>query len=223
MTAVCYRFDSLWVGARKLNWMEVSCKTTEKPKISLQPQALALAISHDFVISSLYRTSFTPRTGPKITNLSSTLTSYSFPFLRCFMAIIRTLGRTEGTAVCGAQVVGKSLHKDGFSVSDLTLLMWGGSCKSGWNNYLSRFSLSFFLVTRLTDILRDLVPKGREYVLFYRILCLLFAGLLEVGGISECSLFTFFCQLCLVLNAIWRTGRPCFVIACSVFISSRVP
>lgn len=96
----------------------------------------------------------------------------------------------RGTAVCGAQVVGKSLHMDGFSVSDLRFLMWGGSCKSGWNNCLSRFSPYFFLVTHLTDILRDAVTKGREYVLFYCILCLFFAGLLEGGGGSECSLFT---------------------------------
>lgn len=142
-------------------------------------------------MSSLYRISYTPRTGRKITKSLISPYQLLFSVSTLLHGYHQNLGRTEGTAVCGAQVVGKSLHMDGFSVSDLKLLMWGGSCKSGWNNYLSRFSLSFFLVTHSTDILRDLVTKGREYVLFYRILCLLFAGLLEGGGGSECSLFTF--------------------------------
>lgn len=189
MTAVCYRFDSLWVGARKLNWMEVSCKTTEKPKfpynhgrwhspfltVSSYPHCIEYPIHQE-------------RVG-KSQNLYLPLPATLFRFYATSWLSSKSW-TDRGTAVCGAQVVGKSLHMDGFSVSDLRFLMWGGSCKSGWNNCLSRFSSYLFLVTHLTDILRDAVTKGREYVLFYCILCLLFAGLLEGGGGSECSLFT---------------------------------
>lgn len=102
MTAVCYRFDSLWVGARKLNWMEVSCKTTEKPSFPYNPgrwhSPFLTATSYPHCIEYPLHQERVRKS--KI--LLSTLTSYSFPFLHCFVAIIKILDGPMDGGVRGA-------------------------------------------------------------------------------------------------------------------------
>ena len=86
----------------KLNWMEVSCKTTEKPKF---PYNRGRCHSPFITISAYPHCIEYPlhqeRVG-KSQNLSSILASYSFPFLRCFMAIIKILDGPRDGGVRGA-------------------------------------------------------------------------------------------------------------------------
>ena len=143
MTAVCYRFDSLWVGERKLNWMEVSCKTTKKPIFPYNPGVGTRHFSrfrHIIIVSNILFT----KNGSGNHKSSHILTSYSFPFLHCFMAIIKILDGPRDGGVRGAG--GRKVFAHGWvlSVSDLTFLMWGGSCKKRMKIIPSRASPFIF-------------------------------------------------------------------------------